>query len=624
MEGRLGRGTSPFPLMPFRYPLALLALLLAPAALAQDLSITATAEDSGGDPGGRVTLDYTVTLTGAEEIEDIGVGFYFSTDQTLSDNDAFSEREEVDAESDEAESDNEQIDIPSSLASGDYFILVVIDDLDQVSETDETNNTAAIPFEVGGGSTGGGGAADLSITQASISPEAATAGAEAEVSYTLANTGSEQAGETQVAFYVSTNATLSSNDTFVTRNDADEADAGDSGDEDEDITVPAGLASGDYFLLVVADDRNAVTESNESNNVFAVPFTVTGGDTGGGGDADLAVSGVSVSPASAGAGDEIEVSYTLANRGSEDAAESQIAFYVSRDASLSSDDVLVSREDGDEVDAGDSESSDEDLTVPASLASGDYFVLVVADDRNAVTESNERNNVGAAAFTVTGSTGGGDGTADLRVTNAAVTPGGGEAGESVQVSYTLANEGTGQAAESSLAFYLSTDRDLGSSDTLIEADDVDEQDANSSGDEDEDITVPAGVAPGDYFLLIVADDGNEVTERRENNNVFAVPFTVESSVSTTPEAVSGVALGAPAPNPAAGAIRVAFETTEPGAVHLAVYDARGREVAVLARGPLGAGAHGATWETGAAAPGVYVVRLRAGGEVVTRSVVVSR
>ena len=135
--------------MLLRHTLLAAVALAAPSALAQDLSITASAEDSAGDAGGRVQLMYTVTLTGAEEIEDVPVGFYFSTDQTLSSDDVFSEREEIDVESDEPESDDEQIDIPSTLPDGDYFILVVIDDLEQVSETDETNNVAAVPFRIG-------------------------------------------------------------------------------------------------------------------------------------------------------------------------------------------------------------------------------------------------------------------------------------------------------------------------------------------------------------------------------------------------------------------------------------------------------------------------------------------
>ena len=616
------RHLSPFPML-HRY--AFLLLFAAASASAQDLSITATAEDQSGEAGGRVTLDYTVTLTGAEEIEDVSVGFYFSTNETVSDDDILSEREDVDAESDEPESDNEQIDIPESLDSGDYFILVFLDDLEQVSETDETNNVVAIPFTVTGGGTGGGGGADLSITSASAEPASAEPGDEIEVTYTLGNSGSEDARESQVAFYFSRDRNLSSNDVLAERTDADEADAGDSDDSDEDVTVPNSLEPGDYFLLVVADDRNAVTETNESNNVRAVAFTVTGdGGTGGGGTADLAITEASVSPSSGEAGDEIEVSYTLANMGGEQAGESQIGVYFSRDRSLGSSDVLAARIDADEADAGDSDDDDEDITVPASLAAGDYFILVVADDRNRVTETRENNNVEAVPFTLTSGAGGGGGDADLRITEASVEPTTVEAGMSVEVEATLANEGEEQAGASQVAFYLSRDRDLSTGDVRLGSFDADEVDAGDSGDEDQDLTIPSSTAPGDYFLLVVADDGNVVTESAENNNTFAVALAVTMTTASEPTAEAGLALLAPSPNPATGEVRVAFSLAAPAPVRLAVYDVQGREVLTLADGSRAPGTHEVRVDAQKLAPGVYVLRLATPDATQTRHLTVAR
>ena len=76
-----------------------------------------------------------------------------------------------------------------------------------------------------------------------------------------------------------------------------------------------------------------------------------------------------------------------------------------------------------------------------------------------------------------------------------------------------------------------------------------------------------------------------------------------------------VALGSVFPNPLAATARVPFELPAPAAVRLAVYDALGREVAVLVDGSRPAGAHEATLDAGALAPGVYFVRLSAGPSV---------
>ncbi|WP_412063583.1 choice-of-anchor B family protein [Rubrivirga sp. IMCC45206] len=87
--------------------------------------------------------------------------------------------------------------------------------------------------------------------------------------------------------------------------------------------------------------------------------------------------------------------------------------------------------------------------------------------------------------------------------------------------------------------------------------------------------------------------------------------------------VAAVALEAPVPNPSAGGARLEFGVPEAGAVRLSVFDARGREVAVLVDGPLAAGRHEAALPAGLAA-GVYVVRLAAGGAVVSQRAAVVR
>ena len=101
------------------------------------------------------------------------------------------------------------------------------------------------------------------------------------------------------------------------------------------------------------------------------------------------------------------------------------------------------------------------------------------------------------------------------------------------------------------------------------------------------------------------------------------------SAPTTAQALTAsgqpeLALESVVPNPARGRAAVAFSLAEAGEVRLSVVDVRGREVAVLAEGSLDAGAHRAPWATEALAPGVYVIRLQAGADVLTRQAVVVR
>jgi hypothetical protein len=75
-----------------------------------------------------------------------------------------------------------------------------------------------------------------------------------------------------------------------------------------------------------------------------------------------------------------------------------------------------------------------------------------------------------------------------------------------------------------------------------------------------------------------------------------------------------LALGPGSPNPAAGSVALPFVLPVSGAVRLAVHDASGRLVRVLAHGELAAGQHQLSWDGRdgrgrAAAGGVYFLRL---------------
>ena len=76
-------------------------------------------------------------------------------------------------------------------------------------------------------------------------------------------------------------------------------------------------------------------------------------------------------------------------------------------------------------------------------------------------------------------------------------------------------------------------------------------------------------------------------------------------------------------NPIRGTAQVRFATEAAGDARLVLVDVLGRTVAVLADGAA-AGAQTATLNTAGLAPGVYVLRLAAGGRVLTQTVTVVR
>ena len=103
-----------------------------------------------------------------------------------------------------------------------------------------------------------------------------------------------------------------------------------------------------------------------------------------------------------------------------------------------------------------------------------------------------------------------------------------------------------------------------------------------------------------------------------------LPINAGDAMAVSNEALPGDALAIAVANPASGAVAVRYTVGTAAEVSFVAYDALGREVAVLAEGRTAAGEHVAEWDARGVAPGVYVLRLRAGDAQVTRTLTVVR
>ena len=399
------------------------------------------------------------------------------------------------------------ITIPAGTAPGSYYLLFAADYLNQVSESNETNNVTAVSFQVVAASV------DLVIQQATVSPQNTAAGNPLYLSGSIVNQGNALANSSSVGFYFSTNATLDAADQLLTSQYGSQLFPSYSSSLYGTATVPAGTAPGTYYILFVADYQNQVAENNETNNVTAVSFTVSPPGI------DLVIQQEQLYPNSTVAGNSLQLSASILNQGNTAANSSSAGFYLSTNQVLDANDVLLATYPGGQLLANQSNYRYTYPTVPTTTAPGNYFILFVADPQNAVTETNETNNVRSLPLTVVAST------IDLTVPNAylgmaSVAPGG-----TTSTTCYIYNQGNALTNAATVGYYLSTNAVFDAGDVLLGNTDG-PLNGNGYSTRYANVTVPMGTALGSYYILFVADYQNNVVETNETNNVAAVSLQV--------------------------------------------------------------------------------------------------
>jgi len=380
----------------------------------------------------------------------------------------------------------------------------------------------ATGFEVAISLTSGG--KDVVIEGLGVSPTSVVAGGSMTVSYTVANRGTTTITEDfQERLYLSGDAALGA-DTLLGTSHLHTANlaTGVTHGNSQAVTIPAGTAPGSYFLLVQGDASGAVTEMNEGNNVVAVPVTVMGAIL-----PDLVVSSLSNPPTTAPQGGSFSVTEITRNQGTGTAGASTTRYRISTDSIITSaDPLLTGSRSVPSLAAGANSSGTISATIPTTTPPGTYFLGACADSLGAVTESSETNNCLASTTTLTVTSGG----KDVVIEGLGVSPTSVVAGGSMTVSYTVANRGTTTITEDfQERLYLSGDAALGA-DTLLGTSHLHTANLATgvTHGNSQAVTIPAGTAPGSYFLLVQGDASGAVTEMNEGNNVVAVPVTVMS------------------------------------------------------------------------------------------------
>ncbi len=391
---------------------------------------------------------------------------------------------------------------------------------------------------------------DLVITTANATPTTVYSGDKISVSCTIKNQGDGKAdfSWTQtdgLKYYLSDNSTYSSDDKLLkTVNLNDFAAQESRAVSDENITIPSGTTSGDYYIIIYVDPTNHITESDENNNTRFIKITVHKRQP------DLIITSASAKPTTAQAGDKISVSCTIKNQGDGKADFSWtqtdgLKYYLSDNSTYSSDDKLLKTVNLNDFAAQESRAvRDESITIPSGTTSGDYYIIIYVDPTNHIQESKENNNTRYIKITVH------QPLPDLAVQTADVGNGKREfwAGDAIDWNCSVKNIGDAKAKIVPFKIYFSTDEKFDASDISLINTNILIKDPNPLGGKldpqetwsisSKKIGIPKIEIPKsakentDYYILFVADPDKTGTEKNWDNNIKSIKINISTNEGT--------------------------------------------------------------------------------------------
>ena len=348
-----------------------------------DLVVSVFTVPSTGGP--RIDVSDTVANQGTTSVPSTITRFYLSSNSTLESTDAVlpETRTVPPLAAGTSHSGSTSLTLPSNLAPGAYFVIAKADADAGVAETNEVNNTFLRSIYLG---------ADLIVASLGA-PSNVGAGATFSITDTTTNQGGGPIGPSTTQFYISQNSTLDAGDTKLAETRlVPPLPGGASHTGTTIVTMPAGLATGGYYLFAKADGTDSLPESREQNNT-ALRIVYVG--------PDLVMLGLStVTTARVGA--SFQVSDTVSNSGAGNASGFVVRFYLSANFVLDATDTqLGGSRSVASLASGAASSGSTSVTVPATTAPGYYYLVAKSDADNAIVEVTEGNNIALRVIQVT-------------------------------------------------------------------------------------------------------------------------------------------------------------------------------------------------------------------------------
>lgn len=483
-----------------------------------NLTVSALSVASDATPGASLTLSYKVKNTGSLAIDKevkqeifISKSKYFdSSAKALPVAGTLPTINDLQAEA--SVTANVNISIPSDMKGGQYYIFAIINNDRTLAEKKYDDNQVKSPVYVNGNLP------NLTASNLFV-PATVMTSEKTQVSWTLSNVGTWDAENAVCTVYLSTDATLSSDDKQLASVRSGKLVKNGTTNMKANIELADNVIGTRY--IIVKTNTSDAEESTTDDNIVSQQFTAKQSPL-----PDLVISDLSTEGTlRGGQSDTVKAKVTNSGDSETHGDKWTEVFYLSEGYTL---DVKKAIKLGSKTHVGTlakdgSYDIKADFIVPSS-AKGYYVLFAVADGTNTLTEKSKDNNQTKVAVYVEDPN---DTPADLAVTKMAV-PSRLMAGEAITISYNIANQGE-YAAKGKLrdVLYLSKDNKWDENDAMIG---VVNGDVNIDPATEITRTVTgriANVPEGDYYLIVRTNSTHAIAESDYDNNL-----TVNPSAST--------------------------------------------------------------------------------------------
>ena len=345
---------------------------------APDLVVSSSVTNSTPAAGSKFTLRATVRNDGDKASAAATLGFYRSTDATITSSDVSVGTVTVAALAASGGTISEFVSLTAPSIADTYYYGACVESV--TGESDTTNNcSASVTVTV----TADGPAPDLVVLGPGVGSGSRDPGETFRLLVTVHNQGDGGSAATMVKFYRSTDAAITASDTLEGTEAVSALAPSTSAGETILLTAPSTAGTYHYGACVDAVPRESDTTNNCSTSVqVTVPRPEEGPAP------DLVVGAPSVTDNELDTGETFTLSATVTNDGDEASAATTLRYYRSTDELISASDT---QEDTDAVaQLAASGTSSESVSLTAPSTAGIYYYGACVD--SVTGESDTTNN----------------------------------------------------------------------------------------------------------------------------------------------------------------------------------------------------------------------------------------